>query len=82
MRRAVQFGAAAALVAASVGLGSLFGAVGSGRTHAPASPLQGEPAIVTPVPISFDNEARGLPQVPAAVRAVRHKGLTLTQGDF
>ncbi len=84
MRRAAQFGAAAALVAASVGLGSLFGAVGSGRTHAPSPPrlLQQGPAIVTPVPVSYDSDTRGLPQVPAAVRAVRHKGLTLTQGDF
>lgn len=84
MRRTVQFGAAAALVAASVGLGSLFGAVGSGRAHAPSPPrlLQQEPAIVTPIPVSFDRDSRGLPQVPAAVRAVRHKGLTLTQGDF
>ncbi len=84
MRRAAQFGAAAALVAASVGLGSLFGAVGSGRAHAPSPPrlLQQGPAIVTPVPVSFDSDSRGLPQVPAAVRAVRHKGLALTQGDF
>jgi predicted anti-sigma-YlaC factor YlaD len=83
MRRTVQFGAAAALVAASVGLGSLFGAVGSGHSRAPSSPLlQREPSIVTPVPVSFDSDSRGLPQVPAAVRAVRHKGLTLTQGDF
>ena len=84
MRRAVQFGAAAALVAASVGLGSLFGAVGSGRTHAPSPPrlIQDSPTIVTPIPVSFDSDSRGLPQVPAAVRAVRHKGLTLTQGDF
>jgi len=84
MRRAAQFGAAAALVAAAVGLGSLFGAVGSGRAHAPSPPrlLQQEPAIVTPIPVSYASDARGLPQVPAAVRAVRHKGLTLTQGDF
>jgi anti-sigma factor RsiW len=84
MRRAVQFGAAAALVAASVGLGSLFGAIGSGRAHAPAPPrlIQSEPAVVLPVPVSFDSDSRGLPQLPAAVRAVRHKGLTLTQGDF
>lgn len=84
MRRAVQFGAAAALVAASVGLGSLFGAVGTGRSHAPTRPriLDGEPAIVTPVPVSFSSDSQGLPQVPAAVRAVRHKGLTLTQDDF
>ena len=84
MRRAVQFGAAAALVAASVGLGSLFGAVGSGRAHAPSPPrlLQDGPAIVTPIPVSYDSESRGLPLAPAAIRAVRHKGLTLTQGDF
>jgi predicted anti-sigma-YlaC factor YlaD len=81
MRRTAQFGAAAALVAASVGLGSLFGAVGSGRAHAP-SQLGQEPSIVTPIPVSFDSDSRGLPQVPAAVRAVRHKGLALTQGDF
>ncbi|HVN60370.1 MAG TPA: zf-HC2 domain-containing protein [Gaiellaceae bacterium] len=85
MRRTVQFGAAAALVAAAVGLGSLFGAVGSGRTHAPSlSRLGGqeEPAIVTPVPVSYSGDSQGLPRLPAAVRAVRHKGLTLTQGDF
>jgi anti-sigma factor RsiW len=84
MRRAAQFGAAAALVAAAVGLGSLFGAIGPGRAHAPAPPrlLQGETAIVRPVPVSFSSDARGLPQVPAAVRAVRHRGLTLTQADF
>lgn len=84
MRRAVQFGAAAALVAASVGLGSLFGAVGSGRTHAPSPPrlIQDGPAIVTPISVSYDSESRGLPLAPAAIRAVRHKGLTLTQGDF
>jgi anti-sigma factor RsiW len=83
-RRAVQFGAAAALVAASVGLGSLFGAVGTGRSHAPTRPRlnDGEPAAVTQIPVSFDSDSQGLPQVPPAVRAVRHKGLTLTQGDF
>lgn len=84
MRRVVQFGAAAALVAASVGLGSLFGAIGSGRANAPSPPLllRGEPAIVLPVPVSFDSDSRGLPLVPPAVRAVRRKGLTLTQDDF
>ncbi len=83
-RRAVQFGAAAALVAASVGLGSLFGAAGTGRSHAPQRPRlnEGEPSFVTPVPVSFDSDSQGRPQLPAAVRAVRHKGLTLTQGDF
>ncbi len=83
MRRAVQFGAAAALVAAAVGLGSLFGAVGSGR-NAPSPPslLEREPALVLPVPVSYESDSRGLPLVPAVVRAVRHRGLTLTQGDF
>jgi len=83
VRRAVQFGAAAALVAASVGLGSLFGAVGGGRSNAPTSPsLSDSQPIVSPVPVSFSSDSQGLPQLPAAVRAVRHKGLTLTQGDF
>lgn len=83
MRRAVQFGAAAALVAASVGLGSLFGAVGSGRSNAPSRPvLRGESPVVVPVPLSYDSDARGLPLVPPAIRAVRHKGLLLTQDEF
>lgn len=82
MRRTAQFGAAAALVAGAVGLGSLFGAVGTGRQHAPAQILEREPAVVLPIPVSYDTDSRGLPQVPPAVRAVRHKGLTLTQGDF
>ena len=85
MRRAVQFGAAAALVAASVGLGSLFGAVGSGRTHAPSPPrlLQSESPATVMVPASYEGESLGLPQaVPAAIRVVRRQGLTLAQGDF
>ena len=81
-RRAVQFGAAAALVAAAIGLGSVFGAVGSGRSRTPSSPIGREPAIVNPIPVSYSSDSRGLPLLPDAVRAVRHKGLTLTQGDF
>ena len=85
MRRAAQFGAAAALVAASVGLGSLFGAVGSGPTHAPSPPrlLQSESPATVMVPASYRGESLGLPQaIPAAIRAVRRQGLTLAQGDF
>ncbi len=85
MRRAVQFGAAAALVAASVGLGSLFGAVGSGRHHAPSAPslLGQESGVVVPVLASLQGDSLGLPQpVPATVRFERRKGLTLARGDF
>ncbi len=83
MRRGVQFGAAAALVAAAVGLGSLFGAVGSGLSNAPSTRvLPGESPVVVPVPVSFNSDARGLPLVPPAIRAVRHKGLVLTQDEF
>jgi len=75
-RRAVQFGAAAALVAASVGLGSLFGALGSG-SHAPSLPifLQHQTVPAGPLPASYYDEPRGLPQRVPADHLPR-KGLT------
>ena len=76
MRRAVQFGAAAALVAASIGLGSLFGALGAG-VHAPSLPgsLQNQAVPSGPLPISYYDDPRGLPQrVPAD--DLPRKGLT------
>jgi anti-sigma factor RsiW len=76
IRRAVQFGAAAALVAASVGLGSVFGALGSG-SHAPSLPGSLQDPVVQsgPLPISYYDDPRGLPQRVPADNLPR-KGLT------
>ena len=76
MRRAVQFGAAAALVAASIGLGSMFGALGSGD-HVPSLPnsLEHPKAPTGPLPVSYYENPRGLPQYVAADDLPR-KGLT------
>ena len=56
--RAVQLGAAAALVAAAAGLGTLFGAIGM-QPHSP-------PTLILKLPrgtalLSFDTSPRGLP---------------------
>ena len=89
MRRAVQFGAAAALVATSVGLGSLFGALGSGRAHAPSPPrlLQGEPTSSSPSRSRSTATRRGsrrrsrLRSAPCATRASPSRRATSRAGS-
>jgi anti-sigma factor RsiW len=53
--RAVQLGAAAALVAAAAGLGTVFGALGSGR-HEPSVQIPNTAGL-----LAFDSSPRGLP---------------------
>jgi hypothetical protein len=81
-RRAVQLGAAAALVVASVGLGSIFGALGSGGSHSPIpkSQLRPEP-IVWPAQINYAKPL-GVRDVRPAVQRVARRGLTLMADDF
>ena len=82
VRRTVQFGAAAALVAAAVGLGSIFGAMGSGgRAHdseEPASPradrLSGHDQV--------RQATRGPRTSAASVQRVTRRGLTLVEDTF
>ena len=61
---------------ASVGLGSLFGALGSGRAHRSPSPPRRSRATTAdrapPSPALVRSDARGLPRLRAAIRAVRH----------
>ena len=79
--RAVQLGAAAALVAAAAGLGTLFGAVG---------PQPSQPASTTAPPVirqlqqslafAVDDRPRGLPQYPSRDYLPR-KGLALAASE-
>jgi hypothetical protein len=81
-RRAVQFGIAAALVAASVGLGSILGMVGSGGGGTPSPQNQLRPApIVYPAPIT-NAKPLVLPGIAPAVERVGRRSLNLTADAF
>ena len=79
-RRAVQFGAAAALVAGAVGLGSIFGTLGSGGHTTPKSQLRPTP-IVYPGAIKYAKPF-GVQDIRPTVKRVGRKGLTLVEDTF
>jgi predicted anti-sigma-YlaC factor YlaD len=80
--RAVHLGAAAALVAAAAGLGTLFGSIGPhipSRTDSTTAPLVARAHVVAlDVSLAFavDERPRGLPQYPSRDYLPR-KGLAL-----
>jgi len=81
-RRAVQLGAAAALVAASAGLGSIFGAVGSGSSRVPSPAHGAQPTpIFYPAPIKYAKPL-GVRDVRPAIERVTRRGLRLTDDAF
>lgn len=75
--RAVQLGAAAVLVVAAAGLGSLFGALGSGASHPPARPAQRPAVQDVSLAFALDEQPRGLPSYPRQ-DFMRRKGLAAT----
>jgi predicted anti-sigma-YlaC factor YlaD len=82
--RAVQLGAAAALIAAAAGLGTLFGAVGphlSSHTRSTTAPLVAKTQVLEgSLAFAVDERPRGLPQYPSRDYLPR-KGLGLATSE-
>jgi predicted anti-sigma-YlaC factor YlaD len=83
--RAVQLGAAAALIAAAAGLGTLFGSIGpnlsSHTTSSTTAPLVAKTqALEGSLAFAVDDRPRGLPQYPSRDYMPR-KGLALATSE-